>query len=129
MKKVISIPNAPRPLGPYSQAILIDSTLYVSGQIPLNPLTGELVLNSIQDSTKQVMENIKSLLKASNMSFDEVVKCSIFLSDMNTFAKVNQVYATYFEQIPPARETVEVSKLPMDVNIEISCIAVKNKKT
>lgn len=124
MKKALKIPNAPAPIGPYSQAILIKDTLYVSGQIPLDPNTGELVNDSIENSTHQVLKNISSLLNEAGMSFDNVVKCSIFLKNLDNFNSVNQIYAEYFRSIPPARETVEVSKLPMDVDIEISCIAV-----
>ena len=124
MKKVIQIPGAPNPIGPYSQAILVKDTLYVSGQIPLNPKTGDLVDNSIEESTHQVMKNIVALITEAGMTTDNIVKCSIFLKDMNSFSKVNQIYAEYFRSLPPARETVQVSKLPMDVTIEISCIAV-----
>lgn len=126
MKKVIQIPGAPAPIGPYSQAILVKDTLYVSGQIPLNPKTGKLVDNSIEDSTHQVMKNIVALVTESGMSVDNIVKCSIFLKDLNNFAKVNEIYAEYFRSLPPARETVQVSKLPMDVDVEISCIAVND---
>lgn len=125
MKKVISIPGAPAPIGPYSQAISKDNNLYISGQIPLDPLTGELVLNSISDSTKQVMKNIVSLIEAAGFKMSDIVKCSMFLKSMDDFAEVNAVYAGYFSELPPARETVEVSKLPMDVPVEISCIAIK----
>jgi 2-iminobutanoate/2-iminopropanoate deaminase len=125
MKKIIQIPNAPAPIGPYSQAILIKDTLYVSGQIPINPKTGELVDATIADSTKQVLENIKALVETADLTLNNVVKCSIFLKSMNNFEEVNEVYATYFAKNAPARETVQVSKLPMDVEVEISCIAVK----
>ena len=124
MKRVLQIPGAPAPIGPYSQAILIKGTLYISGQIPLNPSTGELVNDSIEDSTQQVMKNIQSLLNEAELTFDNVVKCSIFLKDLSNFDSVNKIYAEYFRSTPPARETVEVSKLPMDVDVEISCIAV-----
>lgn len=126
MKKAIQIPGAPAPLGPYSQAILQGNTLYVSGQIPLNPFSGELVINTIQEATKQVMQNISALLTEAGMTLSDVVKCSIFLKDMNDFAEMNVVYGGYFTSIPPARETVQVAKLPLDVTIEISCIAIKN---
>ncbi|MDB0011687.1 RidA family protein [Crocinitomicaceae bacterium] len=125
MKKAIQISGAPAPLGPYSQAILADKTLYVSGQIPLNPINGELVIDSIQDATNQVLSNIFALLKEAGMNEDNVVKCSIFLKDLNDFTAVNEVYGNYFKNTPPARETVQVAKLPLDVPIEISCIAVK----
>lgn len=125
MKKVISIPGAPAPIGPYSQAILKNETLFVSGQIPLNPYSGELVVDSIQNATHQVMKNILSLLEEAEMTIDHVVKCSIFLKDLNDFAEMNSVYGSYFQDLPPARETVQVAKLPLDVPIEISCIAIK----
>ncbi|MDB4091011.1 RidA family protein [Crocinitomicaceae bacterium] len=126
MKKALKIPGAPAPIGPYSQAILSRNTLYVSGQIPLNPETGVLVDGSLTESTHQVMKNIGSLLNEANLSFDDIVKCTIFLKDLDNFNEVNKIYATYFRSTPPARETVEVSKLPMDVEIEISCIAVQD---
>jgi 2-iminobutanoate/2-iminopropanoate deaminase len=125
MKKSIQISGAPAPIGPYSQAILVDQTLYISGQIPLNPFTGDLVLESIEASTHQVLKNITALLKEAGMTLDDIVKCSIFLKDMNDFAAMNAVYGSYFGTIPPARETVQVAKLPLDVNVEISCIAIK----
>ena len=125
MKKVIQIPGAPSPIGPYSQAILKNGTLYVSGQIPLNPVTGNLVDDSIEDSTHQVMKNICSLLKEADMTTENIVKCSIFLKNLDDFVAVNKIYAEYFRSLPPARETVQVVKLPMDVEIEISCIAIR----
>lgn len=125
MKKVIQIPGAPAPIGPYSQAILKGDTLYVSGQIPLNPFTGELVTDSIDAATERVMLNIEALLSEAGMNFNHVVKCSIFLKDMNDFAVMNGVYASFFDDVPPARETVQVSKLPLDVPVEISCIAIR----
>lgn len=125
MKKVISIPGAPAPIGPYSQAILKNDTLYVSGQIPLNPFSGELVTDSIQNATHQVMKNILALLEEAGLTIDNVVKCSIFLKDLNDFADMNAIYDSYFNEVPPARETVQVAKLPLDVPIEISCIAIK----
>lgn len=124
MKKAIQIPGAPAPIGPYSQAILKRDTLYVSGQIPLNPKTNELVQDSIENATNQVMQNINALLTEAGMTMDNIVKCSIFLKDLSNFSKVNEIYSQYFRSLPPARETVQVSKLPMDVDIEISCIAV-----
>jgi 2-iminobutanoate/2-iminopropanoate deaminase len=124
MKKIIQIPGAPAPIGPYSQAILKNDTLYVSGQIPLDPKTGNLVIDSIENATSQVLKNIGSLLNEAGMDFSNVVKCSIFLKDLNDFVAVNGVYASFFTSEPPARETVQVSKLPMDVPIEISCIAI-----
>ena len=125
MKKSISSDNAPQPIGPYSQAVLVDNTLYTSGQIAINPKTGELELDSIESETKLVMENLKGLLNEVQMDFENVVKCSIFISEMNNFSRINEIYGSYFSSNFPARETVEVARLPKDVNVEISVIAVK----
>ena len=126
MKKAIQIPNAPAPVGPYSQAILAGGMLFVSGQIPLNPSTGQLEINNIEEATHRVMKNIAALLSEAGLSFENVVKTSIFLQDLSDFQAVNGIYASYFQGVPPARETVEVARLPLDVNIEISCIALVN---
>lgn len=125
-KKAIQIANAPAPVGSYSQGILQDNMLFVSGQIPLNPKTGNLEMASIEEATHRVMLNIQALLESANMQMKDIVKCSIFLKDMADFSVVNEIYSSYFEGIYPARETVQVAKLPLDVSIEISCIAVKN---
>lgn len=126
MKKIINTPNAPAPIGPYNQAVLVGNTLYTSGQIALHPKTMQLVTDTIEEETKQVMENMKAVLAAADMTFENVIKTSIFISDMHNFAKINTVYATYFnEDTAPARETVEVANLPKFVNVEISMIAVK----
>jgi 2-iminobutanoate/2-iminopropanoate deaminase len=126
MKTIIYTDKAPAPIGPYNQAVLVDNTLYTSGQIALNPATMELVLDTIEIETTQVMENMKAVLEAANMTFADVVKASIFISDMNDFAKINAVYGSYFdEKTAPARETVQVAKLPRNVNVEISMIAIK----
>ncbi len=125
MKQVIQIPGAPAPVGPYSQAILVNGTLYVSGQIPIDPKTGNIVDDSIEESTHQVMKNILALVTEAGMTVENIVKCSIFLKDLGNFERVNEIYASYFRSLPPARETVQVSRLPKDVGIEISCIAVK----
>ena len=126
MKKIINTSNAPAPIGPYNQAILSNGTLYISGQIPLNPKNGELVSGDIKKETKQCMENLKAILTEAEMTFENVVKSSIFLSDMKQFTEVNEVYASYFNaETAPARETVEVANLPKFVNVEISMIAVK----
>ncbi|MCB0648688.1 MAG: RidA family protein [Saprospiraceae bacterium] len=126
MNKLIITDKAPAPVGPYSQAILAGNTLYASGQIALDPATGNLVLSSLEEETKQVMENLKEVLIAAGCSFADVVKCTIFLSDMEMFGRVNAVYANFFDGLtPPARETVQVANLPKYVNVEISCIAVK----
>jgi len=125
MKKIITTPNAPAPIGPYNQAVLSGNTLYTSGQIALHPETGELVMDDIKTETKQVMQNMKAVLAAANMTFDNVIKTSIFISDMHNFAQINEVYGQYFDNdSAPARETVEVANLPKFVNVEISCIAV-----
>ena len=126
MKKIITTDKAPAPIGPYNQAVLSGNTLYTSGQIALNPENGELVIDTIEIETKRVMENMKEVLAAAEMTFENVVKTSIFISDMNNFSKINSVYANYFnEATAPARETVEVANLPKFVNVEISMIAVK----
>ena len=126
MKKIITTVKAPAPIGPYNQAVLSGNTLYTSGQIAFNPETGELVLDDIKTETKQVMKNLKAVLDAAEMSFENVVKASIFISDMNNFSEINDVYGSYFNDAnAPARETVQVARLPKDVNVEISMIAVK----
>src|SRR5690606_29775506 len=119
---VIYSDSAPQPIGPYSQAIFRNNVLYVSGQIAINPETNELVTDSIEAETNQVMHNIEAILMAGKLSLANVVKCTIFVRDLNDFAKINHVYGKYFATNPPARETVEVSRLPKDVNVEISCI-------
>ena len=126
MKKAIQIPNAPAPVGPYSQAILAGGMLFISGQIPLNPSTGKLELNTIEEATHRVMKNMEALLEAAGLTIENIVKTSIFLKDLNDFQAMNTVYASYFTGIPPARETVQVVRLPLDVSIEISCIALAN---
>ena len=126
MKKIITTPNAPAPIGPYNQAILSGNTLYTSGQIAINPETGLLVLDDIKTETKQVMMNLKAVLEAANMTFENVVKTSIFISNMDDFVKINDVYGSFFDEAnAPARETVQVARLPKNVNVEISVIAVK----
>lgn len=126
MKKIINTPNAPAPIGPYNQSVLSNGTLYISGQIPLDPVTGALISGDIKKETRQCMENLKAILTEAEMTFEHVVKSSIFLSDMNQFAEVNKVYGSYFDaETAPARETVEVANLPKFVNVEISMIAVK----
>lgn len=124
MKKIIQTPNAPAPIGPYSQAVMYGDILYTSGQIPIDPATGALIEGDIAAETKMVMQNLKAVLAAANMSFEHVIKTSIFISDMENFAAINAVYATYFDEAnAPARETVEVANLPKYVNVEISMIA------
>jgi len=125
MKTIITTTSAPSPIGPYSQAVLNGSTLYVSGQIAINPENGKLVQNTIADEAKQVMQNIDAILKEAGMGFENIVKTTIFLINMGDFNSVNQVYGSYFSKDFPARETVQVAKLPKEANVEISVIAVK----
>ncbi|WP_228237547.1 RidA family protein [Allomuricauda sp. M10] len=126
MKKIINTSKAPAPIGPYNQATLIKDTLYISGQIPIDPATGKLVEGDIKKETKQSMENLKAILEEAGMTFEHVVKSTIFIKDMHQFAQINEVYGTYFDaDTAPARETVEVANLPKFVNVEISMIAVK----
>ena len=117
--------NAPAPIGPYSQAIKVGNTIYISGQIAINPATGIIDTTNIESETRQVMENLQAILHEGGYTLDNVVKSSIFLIDMNNFGEVNEVYGNYFKEHFPARETVQVSRLPKDVNVEISMIAVK----
>lgn len=124
-KKIINSNKAPEPIGPYSQAVQMGNTLFVSGQIALQRSSGNLIVDSIEEETTQVMENLLFILTEAQMDFKNVAKCSIFLADMNDFPKVNAVYGKYFHIDPPARETVEVKRLPKDVHVEISCIAIK----
>lgn len=125
-KKIIFTDKAPAPIGPYNQAVLIGNTLYTSGQIALDPTTMELVLDDIETETKQVMENMKAVLEAADMTFDNVVKTTIFIMNMGDFARINTVYGSYFDEATaPARETVQVACLPKNVNVEISMLAVK----
>lgn len=126
MKKIILTDQAPTPIGPYSQGVLSGNTLYISGQIPFNTQKGELMMSSIEEQTKQVMENLNAILKKAEMTFENVLKATIFITDMNNFEQINTVYGSYFSQsYAPARETVQVSKLPRNVDVEISMIAVK----
>jgi 2-iminobutanoate/2-iminopropanoate deaminase len=124
-KTVIYSASAPDPIGPYSQAIQAGNMVFVSGQIAIQRSTGQILTGSIEEETTMVMSNISDILKAAGLDFTNIVKTTIFLKDMNSFPKVNEIYGKYFSQNPPARETVEVSRLPKDVNVEISCIAVK----
>ncbi len=124
MKKIINTPNAPAPIGPYNQGVLSGNMLFTSGQIAIDPITGNLVIDDIALETKQVMENLKAVLTEAGMDFSHVLKASIFISDMASFSKINEVYTTYFdEETAPARETVQVANLPKYVNVEISMIA------
>lgn len=126
MKKIIQTSKAPAPIGPYNQAVMVGNMLYTSGQIAINPATDELVTGDIQEETRLVMENLKAILEEAGMTFENVFKTTIFISDMHNFAKINEVYGKYFnEATAPARETVEVANLPKFVNVEISVIAIK----
>ncbi len=123
-KKIINTKNAPAPIGPYNQAVAANNTLYISGQIPANPSTGEIVNGSIEEETHMVMKNLKAILNEAGLDFQNILKTSIFISDMNNFSKINEVYGSYFTSDYPARETVQVARLPKDVNVEISAIAI-----
>jgi len=126
MKQIINSPKAPAPVGPYNQATLAGNTLYISGQIPIDPASGQLINDSIESATRQVLNNIGNILEHAGFNFDHVVKCSVFVTDMNNFARINAVYAEFFkEENAPARELVQVGALPKFVDIEISAIAVK----
>jgi len=122
---IINSPDAPAPIGPYSQATMANGTLYVSGQIPLDAQSGNLINASIEAETHQVMRNLQAILAEADMDFSNVLKCTIFVKDLNNFGRINETYGSYFISNPPARETVEVSRLPKDVSVEISCIAAK----
>ena len=124
-KKIINTPTAPAPIGPYNQAVMVAGTLYISGQICIDPATGNMKNKDVQEETHQVMHNLKSILDAAGLSFNNVVKTTIFITDMNRFSEINEVYGKYFEGDFPARETVQVSALPKFVNVEISMIAVQ----
>lgn len=123
-KKIIQSADAPAPIGPYSQAVQAGNMLFVSGQVPIDPASGEVIQTNITEETHQVMKNLQAILQAAGSSFAQVVKCSIFIRDMGQFSAINEAYGQYFSENPPARETVEVSRLPKDVNVEISCIAL-----
>lgn len=124
---IITSANAPAPIGPYNQALLANGFLFVSGQIALHPVSGNLIIGDIETETHQVMKNLQAILQEAGLGFEHVVKCTIFVKNLNNFTQINGVYGSYFLQNAPARETVEVSRLPKDVNVEISCIAVQPK--
>jgi len=123
MKEIIKTQKAAQPVGPYNQAVKVGNMLYVSGQIPLDPATGEIVKGGVPEQTRMVMKNLGAILEAAGLDFGHVIKCSIFITDMKEFPKLNEVYAGYFENDPPARETIQVGALPKFVDVEISCIA------
>ena len=124
-KSIVYSATAPEPIGPYSQAVQVGNMLFMSGQVAIQKSTGNIITSTIEEETAQVMQNLADVLTAAGMDFSHVVKSTIFLKDMNNFPKVNEIYGMHFPQNPPARETVEVARLPKDVNVEISCIAVK----
>lgn len=126
MKKIVTSSKAPAPVGPYSQAVEVNNFLYCSGQIPLDPETNELVMDSIEAQTQQVMQNTSAVLAAAGLSMDHVIKTAIFITDMNDFAKINEVYAKFFSEEPPARSCVQVAALPKGVNVEIEVIAYRS---
>jgi len=124
MKTIINSPKAPSPVGPYNQSIKVDNTLYVSGQIAIDQSSGNLIMDTIENETHQVMKNLGHILHEANMTYENIVKCSVFVKDMEMYSRINTVYATYFnEDTAPARELVQVANLPKYVNVEISCIA------
>jgi 2-iminobutanoate/2-iminopropanoate deaminase len=122
-KEIINTSQAPAPIGPYNQATRVNNMLFISGQIPADPETGELLMSSIEEETHRVMKNLKAILEAAGLGFENVLKTSIFISDMDNFSRINEVYGSYFSGEYPARETVQVARLPKDVNVEISAIA------
>ena len=124
-KKIIKSPDAPKAIGPYSQAVKVGNTLYCSGQIAINPQTGKLVTETIEEETEQVLDNLAAVLKEAGMDFSNVVRATVFMSDIENYSKINGIYARYFKKNPPARAAVQVANLPKYVNVEISCIAVK----
>lgn len=124
-RSYVDTPLAPAAIGPYSQAVQAGDTLYCSGQIAIDPKTGSLVQTSVEAETEQVLENLGAVLRAAGMSYEHVVRCCVYLTDINDFAQVNEVYARYFSEAPPARETVQISALPRNARVEISCIAVR----
>ena len=124
MKKIISTDSAPKAIGPYSQAVIANGFAFLSGQIPLDPATNQMIEGDIAEQTKRVMENLKGLLEACGSSLAQVVKTTVFLKDMGEFVRMNEVYASYFSENPPARATVEAARLPRDVRVEIECVAV-----
>lgn len=125
MKKIITLSNAPKPIAPYSQAVFANGILYVSGQIAINPFNGKVVEGGVTEQTRQVMENIGNILKEAGMDYSNIVKCNIFMLNMDDFGRINTVYGEYFKTDPPAREAIQASGLPLKVMVEISCIATK----
>ncbi|PSQ80847.1 MAG: reactive intermediate/imine deaminase [Bacteroidetes bacterium QS_1_63_11] len=124
-RNTVTTPLAPAAIGPYSQGILVDNRLYVSGQIAIDPDTGSMIDGSIEEETECVLDNIGAVLKAASMGFENVVRCEVFMTDLNDYAQINEVYARYFNESPPARQAVQVAELPRNARVEISCIAVR----
>jgi 2-iminobutanoate/2-iminopropanoate deaminase len=124
-RSTVTTPLAPAAIGPYSQGILVDNRLYVSGQIAIDPDTGSMINGSIEEETERVLDNIGAVLKAASMTFENVVRCEVFMTDVNDYAQINEVYARYFNESPPARQAVQVAELPRNARVEISCIAVR----
>jgi len=124
-RSTVTTPLAPAAIGPYSQGILVDGTLYVSGQIAIDPESGRMIEGSVEDETRRVLDNVGAILQAASMSFEDVVRCEVFLDDMDDYAQVNEVYARYFNEQPPARQALEVATLPRGAQVEASCIAVR----
>jgi len=124
-RSTVTTPLAPAAIGPYSQGVLVDDRLYVSGQIAIDPDTDSMIDGSIEAETERVLDNVGAILKAASMSFENVVRCEVFMSDMNDYAQINEVYARYFNEKPPARQAVEVAELPRNARVEISCIAIR----
>jgi 2-iminobutanoate/2-iminopropanoate deaminase len=124
-RSIITTPLAPAAIGPYSQAILVDNTLYCSGQIAIDPETDSMITGSIEEETERVLDNIGAVLRAASMTYENVVRCTVFLTDVNDYAQVNEVYSRYFNETPPARQAVQVAALPRNARVEVSCIAVR----
>jgi len=124
-RTIIKTPRAPAAIGPYSQAVLVGDTLYCSGQIAIDPKTGTLITDSIERETEQVLENLGAVLRAAGMDYRDVVRCTVYMTDINDYAQINEVYSRYFNESPPAREAVQVAALPRGARVEISCIAVR----
>jgi len=124
-RSTVTTPLAPAAIGPYSQGILVDDRLYVSGQIAIDPDTGSMIDGSIEAETERVLDNIGAILKAASMSFEDAVRCEVFMTDVNNYAQINEVYARYFNEKPPARQAVQVAALPRNARVEISCVAVR----
>jgi len=124
-RTTVKTPLAPAAIGPYSQGILVDNTLYVSGQIAIDPETGSMISGSVEAETERVLENVGAVLQAASMNYENVVRCEVFLTDVNDYAQVNEVYTRYFNETPPARQAVQVAALPRDARVEVSCIAVR----